>query len=410
MYELPQPDSASQNALLRAVADQMALKPRSSAFPPALEALYQNHLGAQDRMRIIIPALLSLAIIDAILLMGSMRAPAAKFTGTIWELAVFTVPILLVMAWLHRDRASPWRVPSTIGCVLLMTLAANLAVRRADVAGAESIAFSLSLIVVAPNILLGLGFRAAVLTSALTCLVSVICLFSDPQLHWHQCFMPISLMAAAGTLTLIANQRMERGSRQIYLLLLREKLQSRSMRAQNDRLNEISYTDPLTGIANRRRFDEMLEVGWTAARHSQESLALLMIDIDHFKRYNDTYGHPAGDQCLQRIARAIAGTVIGESDLAARLGGEEFGILLRNADQHSARAIASRVHQAIERLAIRHSASTTEPFISVSIGLAVAVPAEAGLPATLIDAADRALYDAKHAGRNRTASGPRRAA
>ncbi|MGV8937033.1 MAG: diguanylate cyclase domain-containing protein [Allorhizobium sp.] len=400
-----QSDALSHSVLLSAIGDELC-KNSSTEFVPALERLYQEHLRSPERLRVIAPALTSILIVVSFLLLGYRSEPSAVFASVALWLAAGILPILVVIWWLDRNRNTRWRTALVIACILTMTLSVNIAMAPMVAAALFHVSFTVCLIIVASNVVLGLGFHQTVVTSILTCLLSGLCVSLNPALPTQHIFMPAALMIATAALTLMANHRIQKDRRQIYLLLLREKLQSRSMRAQNDRLNEISYTDPLTGIANRRRFDDALDANWEMARKSREPLALMMIDIDHFKRFNDTYGHPAGDECLQRIAGAIAGTVHGQDDLAARLGGEEFAIILRNADRHSCAALAKNVHDAIERLAIPHAGSITDAYVSVSIGLAVAVPYETGTATELLVNADRALYRAKRNGRKQTGADP----
>lgn len=167
-------------------------------------------------------------------------------------------------------------------------------------------------------------------------------------------------------------------------------------------LEKLAAVDGLTGIANRRSFDEKLAHEWARARREKTSLALLMIDVDHFKLYNDTYGHPLGDDCLRRIAAAAAAIVFRPGDLVARYGGEEFAIILPSIDVGGAMTVAQRVREAVGRLAISHVASNFGS-VTVSIGLSWGIPEREQTHHTLVKAADIALYRAKHEGRDRVA-------
>lgn len=176
----------------------------------------------------------------------------------------------------------------------------------------------------------------------------------------------------------------------------------------NRQLEVLATQDPLTQLANRRRFDEVL--GRELRRSSREGhpLALLLVDLDYFKRYNDSYGHVQGDACLQSVARALLHVAQRPADLAARYGGEELAIVMPNTALAGAVSVAQRLLQCVGELGVEHHAS---PFgrVTVSIGVAVFEPADApaGIPAdatALVEAADRALYRAKEAGRNRVES------
>jgi diguanylate cyclase (GGDEF)-like protein len=158
--------------------------------------------------------------------------------------------------------------------------------------------------------------------------------------------------------------------------------------------------DGLTGVANRRRFDSVFEYEWARARREHSPLALLMIDADRFKAYNDRYGHLAGDACLRSLAQAIAGVPGRPGDLVARYGGEEFAVLLPGAAEAGAHKVAEAIRHAVYELALPHHANE-EQRVTVSLGVASMAPDEATEPVELIAAADGALYRAKHSGRNR---------
>lgn len=165
-------------------------------------------------------------------------------------------------------------------------------------------------------------------------------------------------------------------------------------------LEQLATLDGLTGISNRRSFDQRLGNEWKRACRDPRSLALLMIDVDHFKLYNDTYGHQAGDRCLQQIARVLAQVVYRPGDLVARYGGEEFTVILTATDAGGASVVARRILDRIAELAMPHSGSEIGR-VALSIGVASTIPRADMPPDGLIAAADAALYQAKHAGRNR---------
>ena len=166
-------------------------------------------------------------------------------------------------------------------------------------------------------------------------------------------------------------------------------------------LEALSYADGLTGIANRRRFEEVLDLEWRRASRAGLPLAIAMVDIDHFKRYNDAQGHQRGDDCLVRVAHALAGSLHRAGDFVARYGGEEFVVVLPGSDEEQAVSYAETLRRGIEALAIPHAGSATADVVTVSVGVAAAVPEPGAPPAALVEAADRALYAAKRGGRNR---------
>jgi diguanylate cyclase (GGDEF)-like protein len=173
------------------------------------------------------------------------------------------------------------------------------------------------------------------------------------------------------------------------------------LKAANEELEQLSYTDALTQVANKRHFQKVLEEEWRRAERTGCVLTVMLIDIDCFKLYNDNYGHIEGDRCLKAVASAISNTVCRVGDLLARFGGEEFVILLPHTSLDDARLVAGRVVESVRALAIPHHHSLAGNEVSISLGLAQAVPGQDADPLTLIDAADRALYMAKESGRNR---------
>jgi diguanylate cyclase (GGDEF)-like protein len=193
------------------------------------------------------------------------------------------------------------------------------------------------------------------------------------------------------------------------LVVARVKTQMR-MKRMSDELRRAATTDALTGVANRRLFDETLEREWQRAQRASDAISLLLVDVDHFKRYNDRYGHPQGDECLRLVAHALVTACQRPADLVARYGGEEFMVLLPQTPRHGAAHVGRRVLDAVGALGIRHEDSATSHLVSVSVGIAChddASPWWAGSPlrctaSNLILAADRALYSAKRAGRARS--------
>lgn len=171
--------------------------------------------------------------------------------------------------------------------------------------------------------------------------------------------------------------------------------------AHQDTLRRLAYVDGLTGIANRRHFDLQLQAEWRRCRRSRKPLALLLIDIDHFKQYNDFYGHPQGDLCLKAVANALKGGLTRSHDLVARYGGEEFVCLLPESDLAGALHKARLLARAVQALGLAHARSGAAPVVTISVGIACQVPSGHASPEALLAQADASLYRAKQAGRNR---------
>ncbi|MFN4263434.1 MAG: diguanylate cyclase [Thioalkalivibrionaceae bacterium] len=182
---------------------------------------------------------------------------------------------------------------------------------------------------------------------------------------------------------------------------------TRQLENANDQLHRFSYIDGLTGIANRRRFDEVLRKTWQAAQTHRHPVSLILIDVDYFKRFNDCLGHEAGDQCLQRVAQTLAAQLFRSRDLAARYGGEEFAIILPETGLDDARQVAERLRLALEAMHIDHPARDDCAVVTASFGVGCWHPTSFCDPFSLIRLADQALYSAKNGGRNRvSAAGP----
>lgn len=175
---------------------------------------------------------------------------------------------------------------------------------------------------------------------------------------------------------------------------------TRKLDTANQELKRLSASDGLTGIANRRMFDEQIAIEWRRARRQTSSLALLMCDVDFFKLFNDTYGHQAGDDCLRQVAGTIQRNLERPSDIAARYGGEEFAVILPDTEIAGAFYVAEKIRHAIHELKQPH-ASTAYGQVTISVGVAALIPDKENSFNDLIQAADRALYRAKDEGRNR---------
>lgn len=173
----------------------------------------------------------------------------------------------------------------------------------------------------------------------------------------------------------------------------------------NLELQRLTNVDGLTGLSNRRYFNEYIETEWRQATRTREPISLLMVDIDHFKQYNDTYGHLAGDEVLRTVAQTVMRSFRRPKDLAARFGGEEFVVILPQTAAADLQALAEMVVSAVEALNLPHSASSVGGAVTISAGGATANPRTGESFVTLIEAADKALYEAKRMGRNRAVTG-----
>jgi diguanylate cyclase (GGDEF)-like protein/PAS domain S-box-containing protein len=178
----------------------------------------------------------------------------------------------------------------------------------------------------------------------------------------------------------------------------RKRTEERLLVLQRE-LEDLSFKDGLTGLLNRRRFDSLLATEWTAAQRTRQPLSLIMIDIDHFKQYNDRYGHIRGDECLKKVAAALTGCAARPRDFVARFGGEEFVMVLPDTDAAGAKRIAEKCGESLVAANIPHETSTGGR-LTLSMGVGTIIPTADDVEVAFIEAVDHCLYEAKAAGRN----------
>ena len=214
-------------------------------------------------------------------------------------------------------------------------------------------------------------------------------------------FIGICALIPASMITATVRWRMSIARKRERELVRLVDEQTQDLRKINEELQRLSFTDPLTGLANRRVFNETLERECTRIRRTGSAVSLLMLDVDHFKALNDSQGHQKGDEYLVIVAAELARLARRQPDLAARCGGEEFAVILTGTSGADAKQLGEEARQAIEALQLPHWASSVAPFLTVSIGIATGVTGVWMTPDELVAAADRALYAAKRSGRNR---------
>ncbi len=200
------------------------------------------------------------------------------------------------------------------------------------------------------------------------------------------------------TISVLLYERLARSEFRSRLLMQAQQAQ---LTASNQVLTELSQVDPLTKLHNRRYFDQVLQQEWQRHCREHQSLAVLLMDVDFFKRYNDTYGHPAGDRCLQTVAESICKGVKRAADVVARYGGEEFIVLLPNTNLEGATLVADRIRFHLRLINLPHQASEVSDAVTLSIGVAACIPTTETQASELVTLADVALYRAKETGRNR---------
>jgi diguanylate cyclase (GGDEF)-like protein len=302
----------------------------------------------------------------------------------IFVLVILGSLVLASIAWspTFEGRFLQWaRIIVPIRNSIAAVYAAEVAAR-----GHIEMLMVLPLLLIGPFFFLGLRLRTALVSGVLT-LVSFAAAAVFFELALNVAFRPCAFLLVGLIACTIAARHLERGSRTSFL-------ESRVMA-------ELAQHDALTGTKNRRVFDEYLARLWQQAMEDGRAIAILLIDVDHFKAYNDRYGHQAGDHALRRVAQTLQRFVCRPLDVLARYGGEEFAVILYDVDRVQAMDFAARIHRAVGELAIEHRGSRTADGLTISVGVAAIRPANKRNPRGALQLADQALYEAKARGRNR---------
>jgi diguanylate cyclase (GGDEF)-like protein len=332
----------------------LAFKVRVYWFTPAAAVLFIFALGARKFV-----LLLPWAFIETCLMMTGVTAA-------------------LTMGWLLTHSSSAYAGMYTAGLVPIVVYG-NLAQR--------------------------FRFKFAFVFSAITIGVSIVCAASryGKSLPYDVFDIPLVLLVSliAGY-TLVMNYRIELEERRRFQWAIRASELHKKLSASREQLDIMSRRDPLTGVPNRRHFDEYVREQWDAMAQQDGQLGLLLMDVDHFKAFNDRYGHPAGDQCLRHVAEVLQKTVPADKGCVARWGGEEFIVALPGMNAEQTHVMGLALCHAVMASGLRHEGSTTSPCVTLSVGATVARPARGDTSVDgLIAQADAALYRAKREGRNR---------
>ncbi len=384
-------------------------------FETSLERQY-NADTARPRIRHLTVTL----TIGAILVMMFLVSDYALISDIFLQAVIlrgFTTPIVagLCVLWIRRTKSSALRESIVVVMTVWVEMGiAYLAVQTHSPYRSDYL-LGAFLIIVYINIVAQARFGYAVVAT----LCSLAAVFGALVLTTGIA-APVRLSLAGinittGILSLVANFQLERQARRFYLMTMRERIRNEDLANSNSALRSLSEEDPLTGVYNRRALDQRIDELFLRCKFNESPVSVIMIDVDHFKAYNDHFGHPAGDRCLQTVAAILVDKTRGRDDLVARYGGEEFILVLPRADRAGALLIAEQIRTAIEHRALPAARSRDlgardigrSQVVTASFGVsacdhaggqAVACPCT---PADLIHRADRSLYAAKAAGRNR---------
>ncbi|SRR5690606_19645850 len=364
-------------------AEELRRAPRLG-FAPALERAYLASHLARMRFRVRLWAALTFALTVAFGI-GQVFDDDGISVVVLLQAGV-TVPLALglaALAWsgYYERFYYPF---ARVAAPLIHVLAAVFGAEAIARGAAEELAIVV-LAMLAAFFFVGLLFRAAALTAIAMLVAFVLAALYQGMPH-ELLVRCAGLLAAAGFLGMVVAKDTEQSARRRFL--------------EAALVVELLERDSLTGLKNRRAFEERLPVIWQQALREQRTLAFLFIDVDYFKSYNDRYGHQAGDATLRAVAAVVRGLARRPLDIAARFGGEEFAVVMYDTDRAHATEAAHALQRSVEALAIEHRGSHCAPHVTVSVGVAVVEPVARRSPHGALQLADQALYRAKSAGRN----------
>ena len=396
-------DGPSQQQLLaleQSASAALAARRPWLLFEPRLEAQFERDATAERVVRFRTLGVIALVILNLFNITDRSMLPDIAERAMTIRLGILTPVMATALLALYLPSVARWREWILAALVILVSASLFYFFTQSQHPNALQYHTGVILIVMFGNIVIRQRFWFAFATSLL-----ILALYIAGIAHLQQMAPEIKLnsdmvLISAVAISLVANYQMEYDSRRGYLQTLLQRIEALKLKRSRDELDRQAKSDPLTGLANRRYFDSRLLTEWSRAQREQESVAIIYLDVDNFKAYNDHYGHQAGDECLIRVAREIDACVQRSSDVCARYGGEEFIILLPQTTLANAQAVAERVRAAIEEIQLRHDYSDAAKCVTVSCGIACCTPKPGDSSGSLIENADHALYAAKSAGRN----------
>jgi diguanylate cyclase (GGDEF)-like protein len=333
---------------------------------------------------------------------GAMVVVSGFANLGLWPASYGVFLVLITAAWL-LSVAQLFQRHYQLPMAVLITLAVSFALVHPSLIHDTGIVNLVheGTIFVMVLVFLGLNLRLLWALAASGCgaaIALIIVLAFDLRVDWD---MSISTFLGGALLGGVLRYRDERYLRRDFLHARLLALDNQRIQAMADELERLSFLDGLTGLANRRYFDNSLDKAWRSCQRDRAPLTVIMVDVDFFKPYNDHYGHQQGDEALRTLATTISAQAVRPQDLVARYGGEEFVVLLPWVDEAAAQHMAERILQAVRDNQLPHATSSCADHVTVSAGIATKVPSAEHRPAELVAAADAALYQAKHAGRDR---------
>ena len=381
---------------------------RQLRFAYPLEARYQREIAPERLEHFIFSGKLSLLLYIGFLPVDWFFVPDVFRMALLLRVLLFA-PFCIWLIWMvRRHQAFILTMPSTLYDMTVVATglmaALILAILSASTRSPYAIMYQGGFLpmILYGNLVQRLRFRHALFYTAALLVMHACSVWTADQ-PYQPVMVPMSLMLlSVGIYTLFSNYRLELDDRERYLQIMREHALREQLQFTQDQLAEASRRDSLTGAANRRHFDEYMQSLWNERHADGGIVSMLLVDVDHFKAYNDRYGHPAGDECLRYVAKELARHLPDAGGLVARWGGEEFAVVLPGVDSQSAYDIAQAMARGVQDLGLRHEHAASGGTVTVSIGLATLEPRLIREPIdNLVARADSALYVAKRLGRNR---------
>jgi diguanylate cyclase (GGDEF)-like protein len=370
-------------------------------FPQTIECFFNAYDREKRQQRYIFLGICAIVLYDLYCIGDKIMLPDIYRTAWFTRLGIITPLMLLTILLVGVKRVTAFQDVFASLTVMTATFGVLYILKSSAHPNVEHYHTGILVIVMFGNIAVRLRFFYSLVSS-------VIIFVAYVHFSYHHSHMSIDMVHNSSLILLttiivsmIANYQMEKESRREYLLTVLQGIDSQKLSEANKKLELLSISDSLTGLSNRRYFDETLQVEWKSAIRSQYGISMIFLDIDNFKAYNDTYGHPAGDTCLKSIGHVIRESIHRPRDLAARYGGEEFVVLLpRTAETHALR-MAQIIQEKVKTLDIEHRQSDNGERVTVSMGVACLFPSSGSQPEDLLKRADLGMYEAKQNGRNR---------
>lgn len=376
-------------------------------FDKAQEQAFQQANASARLKHFVISGAISLVNFNAFLLVDALLVPDVLEQAVLLRLFLFTPlgALILWMSWRHRSvvlTMPPWLIEAGValfGVVAGLTIAMLLHQTHSPHVYAYHAGFVAVLLY--GNLVQRLRFACALPFTLTILLIHWQAAWMGPSMPEQVKWPMLAFVSAMAFYTLLTNHRLEQEERLRFVQLSRAQGLRGQLRDSRAQLEVVSRLDALTGVANRRGFDIHLQHLSTQPSREGQGMALLMVDVDHFKAFNDHYGHPAGDECLRLVAKELDKRLPKGDALVARWGGEEFVLVLPGMGQEAALSFAHELLSSVQGLGIRHGSSDTAGSVTVSIGLAM-LSGDVDAPLEqLVSRADEALYQAKRQGRNR---------